>query len=127
MPIHLSPESVKTKHYLMISALVENLRRNGCTEIEADHLLNTTRPQNLPEGDLIPDVVANKDGRKFYFEVKTEEDLFCAETEEQIRAFSQYALDTGGEFYLLVPSRCITRVKYLLDILELPEVRVLYI
>jgi Holliday junction resolvase len=117
------------KHYLMISALIDQLRKGGYTEIEADHIMNAVRPGEIlgEDGALTPDVVASKNGRKVYFEVKTEEDLFSPRTEEQIRTFLRYAEETGGEFCLLVPARCCFRVKYLLDSLHLPETTVLYI
>lgn len=119
----------RAKHYLMISTLVEKLRKGGFTDIEADHLMSAPRPGEIwGEGDnFVPDVVAGKDGRKIYFEVKTERDLFSARTEDQIRAFHRHAEETGGEFCLLVPARCATKVKYLLEVLELPEITVLYI
>lgn len=121
--------SARTKHYLMISALVETLRRGGFTEIEADHLISASRPPEIQgeDGRLIPDVVASKEGRKLYFEVKVEEDLFSARTEEQIRTFQRHAQDTGAEFCLLVSARCATRVKYLLESMGLPDIQVLYI
>ncbi len=124
-----SSTSTEIKHYLMISALVDRLRKGGYTEIEADHVVNGVRPGEIigEDGALTPDVVASKDGRKVYFEVKTEEDLFSPRTEEQIRTFLRYAEETGGEFCLLVPARCCVRVKYLLESLQLPETTVLYI
>lgn len=124
----LSTPAGEARHYLMISALIENLRKGGY-EIEADHVMHAARPREVvgESGSYIPDVVAGKDGRKFYFEVKTEEDLFSAETEEQIRTFYRHAEATGGEFCLLVPERCAVKVKYLLEILELPEISVFYL
>ena len=120
--------ATEAKHYLMISALIENLRKGGF-EIEADHVMSAPRPREImgEGGNHVPDVVACKDGRKVYFEVKTEEDLFSAETEEKIRTFHQHAEDTGSEFCLLVPARCAVKVKYLLETLALPELAVLYL
>ncbi len=127
--MHTTTNNSEIKHYLMISALIDKLRKGGYTEIEADHIMNTVRPGEIlgEDGALVPDVVASKDGRKVYFEVKTEEDLFSPRTEEQIRTFLRYAEETGGEFWLLVPARSCVRVKYLLESLQLPETNVLYI
>ena len=124
----LTTPAGEATHYLMISALIEKLRRGGY-EVEADHVMHTARPPEIMgnDGPFVPDVVAGKNGRKFYFEVKTEEDLFSAETEEQIRTFYRYAEATGGEFCLLVAERCAAKVKYLLETLDLPEISVLYL
>ncbi len=126
--MNLSPAAVEAKHYLMISALIENLRKGGY-EIEADHVIHTVRPEEIvgENGGYIPDVVAGKDGRKVYFEVKTEADLFSAQTEEQVRTFHRHAEETGAEFCLVVPARCITKVKYLLELLKLQDITVLYL
>ncbi|MFA5514859.1 MAG: hypothetical protein WDA20_01100 [Desulfuromonadales bacterium] len=126
--MNLSDAAVEAKQYLMISALIDNLRKGGY-DIEADHVMHAARPEEIvgENGSFIPDVVAGKDGRKFYFEVKTEEDLFSAETEERIHTFYRHAVETGSDFCLLVPARCAVKVKYLLELLKLPEITVLYI
>lgn len=128
MAFHLPATQIR--HYLMINVLVDSLRRAGYDEIEADHLVSAPRPQDVlgEHGlSLTPDVVASKDGKKIYFEVKTEEALFAPETEEQLRTFTRHAEETGSEFFLLVPERCGPQVKYLLDSVGLPELPVLYL
>ncbi len=117
------------KHYLMLNALLDRLKKNGIFEIEADHLRHTCRPHPIhgPDGETyVPDMVACRDGQRYFFEVKTDEELFSSDTEDQLRAISEYAAAVGGEFYLVVPRGTTAKAEFLLEWLDLPEVKILY-
>jgi hypothetical protein len=117
------------EHYLLVNILAEKLRKGGFSEIEADHLQSSSPPHAVLDEDgcaFTPDLVACKDGKKWIFEVETDDSLLSEKTEQEIRAFYHYAKEVGGEFCILVPEKCTNKADYLLDWMKLPDVGILY-
>ncbi len=117
------------KHHLLLNVLADRLKKSGFFEIEADHLEHASRPLPVIDRDgrsHMPDLVASREGKRYFFEVKTDEALFSDETEEQLRAIDEYAGAVGGEFCLVVPVESAAKAEFLLEWLGLRNVTVLY-
>jgi hypothetical protein len=116
------------EHYMLVTILAESLRKGGFSEIEADHITTSSPPHPIygEGGSHIPDLVASKNGKKYIFEVETDDSLLENDTEEEIVTFYQYAKEIGGEFCIFVPERSTAKADYLLNWLKLEDVPILY-
>lgn len=117
----------QSKHDYMITSLVRYLIEQGYTDIKCSHLGHFDDPEEMVGRNgtrYSSDVIAWKDGKQYVFEVETNETIDLDYTKEQFEAFYDYAKGHEAEFSVLVPKKCETAVKHVLDDLKMPEVKV---
>ena len=97
------------QHLTLINALVENLQQRGYESIRAEHLdhFEALRPESIYSEEyghyFIPDVIAEKGGRKVLFEVETSGSLDVPSAQAELKTFAIYAAENNMLYYLVVP------------------------
>jgi len=115
------------QHLDLIDALVVNLQQRGYESIRAGHLegFASLRPEPIysTEHDhhFVPDVMAEKDGRKVLFEVETEGSLDAPSARAELKTFAVYASENQVLYYIVVPDNVRKKAEAMLAMI--PERR----
>lgn len=112
------------QHTHLIEALVDSLQQRGYESIKAEHIPafegNRPEPIHSAEHDhyFIPDVIAEKDGRRVLFEVETAGSLEAPSTRAELVTFAAYASANDMLYYLVVPEEIRKRAEMALEVIE---------
>lgn len=113
-------KNMKEKHDKRVEEVVNILPKNGFTNIRAD-LPNFPKKidqkfwfENAPDKKKTPDILAEKEGKTYIIEVKSEIEAFqYEEVIEQLHVFHAYASQKSDQyiFWLVVPKTVEEQVK----------------
>lgn len=95
--------SSRSQHDALISAAIAELRRQGISNISADHVTNFSRPSTI--GSYIPDVTGFQGNRLIIVEAESSEGLQQQHTRDQLTTFYRAAIRSNGAFILAVSVR----------------------
>lgn len=118
-----NPTSQK-HHDIIVKHLFDELCMKGYQGVLAAHLKlpSDRNPEKIysdtSEMFFCPDLSAEKDGVKYFFEVETEETLELALTRAELNCFADYAKKCGGYFYLVVPEVIREKARVILNAIE---------
>lgn len=98
----------QSEHNRIVKYVAEFLKKEGFDNVRAD-IDGFETPRKIiwssTEEGYIPDVTAEKKGRKYLFEVKTEDSIYDKHTEDQWRLFATYAKEHSAIFCVVVPEK----------------------
>jgi len=112
------------QHTNLIEALVDSLQQRGYESIRAEHLqvFEGNRPDPIYSDEFdhyfIPDIVAEKDGKKVLFEVETSGSLDAPSTKVELKTFAVFAAENDMLYYLVVPEDIRKRAEMALEMIE---------
>ncbi|MDZ7611546.1 MAG: hypothetical protein U5L10_02180 [Candidatus Moranbacteria bacterium] len=96
-------------HDSLIKTRIIGYRREGHTDVRADHLSGYNQPEII--GDHIPDITSKKEGKFFVTEAETKETIGVEETAKQWQSFSMYTNGRDKIFHVVVPESCLKEAK----------------
>lgn len=111
------------QHVTLINALVQSLQQRGYESIRAEHIagFEALRPEAIYSEEhahyFIPDVVAEKDGKRVLFEVETAGTLDAPSAQAELTTFAIHAAKNDILYYLVVPDNIRKKAETILEMI----------
>lgn len=113
----------QVKHQRIIKRLAKHLRSKGYLQVRAD-IPNMDSPTEInwkgDERKYVPDLSAVNRGKRYLFEVETDDSINDKHTRMQWRVFAAYAYQKNASFIVVVPGGSAEKAGKRLKELSLP-------